>query len=925
MRSEDWKRVKEAIADALEHPSGERRRFLEGLGLPPELRDEAEALLAYDDGPADAMSLSAAAFAEDFFVDGDEPLEGKQIGKYRIIREIGYGGMGVVYLAERVDGKFDQRVALKLLKRELNTSALRRRFSQEREILASLEHPNIARLLDAGTTEDGVPFIAVEYVEGVPIDYFCKKNHLGLGERLDLFRKVCTAVGFAHRNLIIHRDLKPSNILVSDDGIPKLLDFGIAKVITSEFLPDGPATVTELGVMTPSYASPEQLRNESVSTATDIYSLGVILCELLSGHRPFEGLEGDIKETVNAILGAEPRPPSELAALATKRRDGRTNSKFDWPFVSFGSSKRASTANVRQNTKPSENANTLPETVGISPANLRGDLDNIALMALRKEPDRRYSSADNLAEDIHRHQRGLPVIARPNTLSYRIEKFYSRNKAGVIGAGLVILALVVGIVATIWQARVAQAERAKAEKRFSDVRRLANAYLFDIYPEIENLEGSLKAREKIITSALEYLDSLSNEAAGNLELQSELAAAYERLGEVQGALSGSSLGDTQAGLDSYAKAARLREAVYSAVPNDVDAKDKLANNYYVTARTLWNNSQIEEAEGAFTRALKLRRELVIENPSSKDLRNRLAVLLIDYGAIPVFNSQTEKAVVLFNEAFAIIDHLRRSYPEEANFKKSQTRLLRIMSKAKGSLGDYDGAVNGLALAVRIGNELASEFPDDFPVQRSVWLTHSITCEVYIDKGDGENAVKTCLPTIDFPELALSKESDNGVVVYDLAISHFNTARAYRLANNFQGTIEHAKRASEVMMLLRSKHPENLDYQRNLAIYDTEMARAQIAMGKYSEAAGVLQRVLATMEPIAEANGESTYKYDIAIAHRFAAKAMFQMGQKREAITSVDKAIAIVEGLRDANSIRDADKELLNELNKERQTYLPRTD
>ena len=218
--------------------------------------------------------------------------------------------MGAVYLAKRTDGKFEQKVALKLLKREMNTAAFRRRFQQEREILASLEHPNIARLLDAGTTDDKIPYLAMEYVEGLPIDDYCNKNNLDLNQRLDLFRKVCAAVDFAHRNLVVHRDLKPSNILVNEDGTPKLLDFGISKIFSNEFEQINSATVTKLGVMTPSYASPEQFQNKSVTTATDIYSLGIILYELLSGHRPFEAKENDLKEIYKAVIELDPPLPS---------------------------------------------------------------------------------------------------------------------------------------------------------------------------------------------------------------------------------------------------------------------------------------------------------------------------------------------------------------------------------------------------------------------------------------------------------------------------------------------------------------------------------------------------------------------------------------------------------------------------------------
>ena len=920
MRPEDWKKVKDILSDVLEVSEEERRPYLEGLGLSPEIRAEVESLLAFETESEDIMRLSAVEFAKDFFPgEEDEKLVGREIGSYRIVREIGYGGMGVVYLAERVDGKFDQKVALKLLKRELNTSALRRRFEHEREILASLEHPNIARLLDAGTTDDQVPFIAMEYVDGLPIDAFCDKHGLSLGKRLDLFRTVCSAVNFAHRNLVVHRDLKPSNILVNEDGIPKLLDFGIAKVLSEEFPALGASTVTNLGVMTPSYASPEQLRNESVTTATDIYSLGVILYELVTGERPFAAKEADLQEIIKAVIEAEPRLPSELVESGSRALKASTRARTEVLAENARGDEERTMAS-RPDTGRAERRITERGKFSIGSAELRGDLDNIVLKALRKEPERRYTSAENLAEDIHRHQRGLPVAARPNTYSYRIERFVSRNKAGVLGAAFVILAIVTGVAATIWQARVAQAERAKAEKRFNDVRSLANSYLFDVYPEIENLEGSLKAREKILTNALTYLDSLSNEAGGDLALQSELATAYEKIGDVQGALTNSSLGNIQAGLESYTKAGRLREAVYAANPADLEAKEKLANNFYTTARTLWNDSQTAEAKKTFEKALTLRRELVADLPASAVHQNRLAVLLIDYAAIPVFDSETERAVVLLEEAFAIIEKLRAAEPANSDFKKSQTRLLRMMGKAKGTLGDYEGAISGLDLAIRISDELAREFPKDFRVQRSVWLTHTIKCEVFIDKQDGPSAVEACQPTIEFPENALAKEPENGVVAYDLAISYFNTARAHRLAGNFAATIEQAGRATAVMQRLSDKNPDDLEYKRNLAVYDSERARAQIELRRFADALPTLERVIAMMIPIAEAEGGATYRYDVAIARRLAAKAYFNTGQTQRAAEHIEKAIAIARGLSEANSLRDADKNLLADLENEKAQY-----
>ena len=446
MKAETWNQVKDLLNDVLEIEPNGRGDFLARANVSPEVISEVESLLACENGATGLMDAPAIAFAQSFLGDEepDNALIGQNIGAYKIVSELGYGGMGAVYLAERVDGKFSQRVALKLLKRELNTTSLRQRFEQERQILASLEHPNIARLLDAGTTDDGVPYFAMEYIEGLPIDVYCQQNDLTLDERLDLFREVCATVYYAHRNLVIHRDLKPSNILVNQDRAPKLLDFGISKIISDEF--QQTATVTKFGAMTPSYASPEQLQNKGTSTATDIYSLGVVFYELLSGHRPFESREHDLKEIYQAVIEGDPPAPSSITGMGSEG-------------LPFRSAVQSDGSNIH--TDANRSGNTKPHAVAINALHLRGDLDNIVLKALKKEPERRYSSAENFAEDIHRHQRGLTVTARPDVFSYRAAKFIRRNRFSVVAGAMMLLIVVAGIVATLWQARIAAADRNK--------------------------------------------------------------------------------------------------------------------------------------------------------------------------------------------------------------------------------------------------------------------------------------------------------------------------------------------------------------------------------------------------------------------------------------------------------------------------------
>lgn len=527
MQQENWEKVKEILQKALTLPLNERSSFLENADLTEAVRAEVESLLAFEEEAGNLMDLPAIEFSKHFFADETDYTNsaiGQNVGHYRIVRELGYGGMGAVYLAERTDGKFEQKIALKLLKREMNTREIRRRFEQERNILASLEHPNIARLLDAGTTDDQIPFIAMEYIEGLPISEYCESQSLSLEARLDLFQTVCQAVNFAHRNLIVHRDLKPSNIFVTKDGVPKLLDFGISKILSGEFDNANTATVTKLGAMTPAYASPEQLQNKSVTTATDIYSLGVILYELLSGHRPFEEKENDFKKIYKAVLEIEPPLPSLLVETLSKTISDEIGTQTKLKDKSLFNIEK-SVDYSKQKTESNESRQTVAKPIPVNSQNLRGDLDNIVLKSLRKEPERRYLSAENFAEDIKRYLKGLPVTARPNTFSYRAEKFFKRNRATAIAAIFVIIAIAAGIIATLWQSRIARAERDRAELETAKSKKI-NEYMQNVLNFSNahwNSSNPQRKRDAKISEALdEALKNIDTDLADQPEIQAEV-------------------------------------------------------------------------------------------------------------------------------------------------------------------------------------------------------------------------------------------------------------------------------------------------------------------------------------------------------------------------------------------------------------------
>ena len=423
--AERWQRVKQLFAQALARPVEERRSFLDqACDGDPTLHAEVMALIAADYRSLpwlddDVLAAQPALWAP------PEARLGTRIGPYVVERELGRGGMGAVYLGVRGDDQFQQHVAIKLIKRGMDSDEIVDRFRRERQILASLTHPNITRLLDGGRTEDGLPYFVMERIEGEPIDRHCVRAGLSIDQRLDLVRQVCEAVHHAHGCLVVHRDLKPANVLVTAASVPKLLDFGIAKLLGAEHVPFHTAVTAANGVpLTADYASPEQIRGAPITTASDIYSLGVLLYELLSGSLPFS-LAGRSPQAIEQLIcETDPVPPSSVADETLNPRQQRVRHR-----------------------------------------QLAGDLDNIVAKALNKEPKRRYASAAQLAEDLRRHQTGLPVIARPDSLVYQSGKLIQRHRVGALAAALVVLSLVVGMATTSWQARKARSERQHAREQ----------------------------------------------------------------------------------------------------------------------------------------------------------------------------------------------------------------------------------------------------------------------------------------------------------------------------------------------------------------------------------------------------------------------------------------------------------------------------
>ena len=496
---------------------------------------------------------------------GEALLPGSRIGAWRVLRVIGRGGMGEVYLAERGDASFDKQVALKLVHGVLTPTA-RKRFALEKQALARLEHPHIARLIDAGESEFGWPYLIMEYVDGKPLDEALEGRPLGV--ILDTFLQVCDALGYAHRQLVLHRDIKPNNILVDREGQAKLLDFGVAKLLQSADVSEESQTIER--AFTPDYASPEQVFGRPIGVASDVYSLGVLLYRLLTGVSPYRIDTGDAAALMRALTDAPVDPPSRavLTDTVTHTGDRRKRSR-----------------------------------------QLAGDLDTVLSKALQKSPERRYASVDAFADDLRRFLAHQPIHARPDAFWYRTRKFLRRNALAVAATVAVSLALIGGLVASLWQAQLANHQRALSERRFEDVRGLAHAMIFELHDALVKLPGSTAARSLLVKQALTYLQRLGEENDASIPLRRELAEAWLRVGDVQGAPGRPNLGDLPGALASYTQAAARVDSVLHEAPNDRAARLLQAQIMLHRADVLFQMNALSDADTAYRHDIILWKQL----------------------------------------------------------------------------------------------------------------------------------------------------------------------------------------------------------------------------------------------------------------------------------------------------------------------------
>lgn len=799
MTPERWQQVKGVLQEALELAPEQRLAFLDrACSTDRSLRREVESLIVVNEQIGTRFPSACPILDEALF----RLLPGKRIGPYEILEEVAHGGMGLVYRAVRADGEYKQQVAVKIVRAELDAELTATRFRNERQILASLDHPNIAKILDGGTTADGIPYFVMEFVPGLPITEYCDRHKLSIDSRLEIFRTVCASVHYAHQHLVIHRDLKPSNILITAEGIPKLLDFGIAKILDPSLLPENTTmTAGGLWLMTPEYASPEQLSGEVITTSTDIYSLGLILYQLLTGHHAYRFPSRLPHEITRFIFESEPAKPSTAVRLAGPS-DGENPGKID----------------------------SVPEMVsgsrGTSPERLRrrlvGDLDNIALKAIRKEPRERYNSVEQLAEDIRRHLEGLPVTARKATVSYRFRKYALRHKVGLAAAALIFLSLLTGMALAVREALI-------AERRFNDVRKLANSLIFELHDSIRDLPGATAARKLILLRAQEYLDSLARESKSDPALLRELAEAYARLASVYGNGRDANVGNTAEAVRNYHNAVALLEASVSLKPADRDTRLELAQTYVALGVTLGQAGDKIGNKEVTQKALKILESLTANTPNDLKTQSWLGEAYAQAGFISYGDNDLNKALDYHQRALEIYQRLAKVAPGNESYQMQLAFSHKRVAGVQTQLKQFQAALEHERAALQIDESQLALHPGSALTRYNITFTYNDMGVIFDKQEDFDAAldyyrkaftIRAALAAAD----PLDVKSRQG-----LATSYNNIGWCLREKGDFAGALDSFKRSLAIRQALAQKDPSNESFAFNVAFSQANIGGLYAAM------------------------------------------------------------------------------------------------
>lgn len=828
----DWPAVKTlwfAVQDA--EPEA-RAGLLDDPTVEPGVREHVVRLLAASQSLGDRFETPAISSLGGSYrpPEATAPsLIGRRLGSYDVVRRIGQGGMGAVYEAVRADKAFEQRVAIKTIWRGADSSVLLQRFRSERQILAGLQHSNIAALVDGGATEEGTPWLAMEYVDGVPIDEYCDTKSLPFPERLDLFRQVCAAVHFAHRNFVVHRDLKPSNVLVTPDGTVKLLDFGVAKLLDD---PRGDGTLTSAGLspFTASYAAPEQVTGGAISTATDVYSLGALLFTLLAGEPPLDTNSMSPGELMDAIRDRPAPAPSDVV-------------------------QRIANADVTR-------GETLARARGFQNVTrliraLQGELDAIALMALRKEPERRYSGADALAEDVRRYLRRDRVHARPDTIGYRMRSLVRRQRPMVLASAAGVLVLLVSIGAVSWQQRMRADENERAEQRLREVRTLVSALVYDANDQLTDIPGATQARANLVRTAIQALDRASADVPRDSTLLRELAMGYSRAGDVLGNPTQLNLGDIAGAADAYKKAVSIAEVLMQHYPKDVSSWRTLGLVYERAADVEASLGQLQTALEHQRASLEQMRRIWAADSTRYGSTRAVGIAALKLGDLlghPAFNNagNTEAAIGNYHEA---VNWLERAVAMgDTTFVNRRHRAIvterlgRLMTERK----EFAEANRWLVSSMQLRDSLMQESPRSVLTRRDYAIALYLLCGMHLANSHPELALEPCDRSLKVREQLLSEDTASSVLIRGMGIMHGRLGEVHAAAGNSTLALANFEKAASYYRKFFGGRSGAVNDRRDYAQIELRRATLATASGTPAgarAAASAYAAIVASMDSI----------------------------------------------------------------------------
>lgn len=738
-------------------------------------------------------------------------MSGRRIGPYEVLEEVGHGGMGTVYRAVRGDDDFQVQVAIKVISRGADESLLLDRFRGERQILAKLEHPNIARFLDGGATEDGLLYFVMEYVDGKPLTQYCDSKNLPVSERIQLLSKVCDAVAYAHRNLIVHRDLKPDNILVTHDGVPKLLDFGIARILESSAAGDTTdQTVTLVRMVTPAYASPEQIRGEPVGVASDIYALGVLLYELLTGRRPYR-LEAVWGESVRIICEQEPT----RASVAVADDNGNDTEQI------------------------SRCRNTTAEGLR---KRLSGDLDNILAVALRKDPSHRYRSVDQLQQDLENHLKGRPVMARGDSLLYRTRKFIGRHRLPVAAAVVAAVTLCVAGVFTVRESR-------RLARRVETDRKLASSFLVDIHKGIARLPGSTPVRRELLAKSLDYLNGLAREGYGGRETQMSLALAYERFADLLAGVGGAGLGKPADALKTYESAEKIREQLAREFPRDAEVQAELASNYMMGSYIVGRIASVDQRRQYDRKALEVSKRLADEYPANTKYQALLAAAYTGLAYSFGLDGKWAEAASFYRKAVPIREQRARAAPHDRDAQRELANIHYRIGVLEAQAERPREAMPELREALGIQKTLLSRDPGDRQTRFEIAGTYHFLGVALGTAGSFAEALDSFQKAISIREAMLAADERDARTRSMLAGNYAEKSTVLLKAGRKEAALRTIERSIQLEEELLALDARAVPVRVSLADYEGRQAMIHESMGQMRLAAEDWSRSVALWDAL----------------------------------------------------------------------------